>query len=163
LELGDQRTRLSVFQRKDGRTFPVAVLPQVITTAADDRVVFALLVDLGEVQTAKPLGAAHGSLSAELAGIASRLQAMSYRATVTDVGVDRIDQEILDQLSDRERDVLANFMAGSRVAAIADDLFIATNTVRNHLKSIYRKLDVSSQRELIELVRSRSNGSTNLI
>ena len=156
---GDQRTRLSVFQRKNGRTFPVAVLPQLLTTAEGERVVFALLMDLGEVQTARPMGAAPGSLAAELAGVASRLQAMSYTATVADTTVARMDQRMLDELSDRERDVLARLMAGSRVASIANELFISANTVRNHLKAIYRKLDVASQSELIELVRNGANGS----
>ena len=50
--------------------------------------------------------------------------------------------------------MLARLMAGSRVGIIAEELFIAPNTVRNHLKAIYRKVDVSSQSELIELVRS---------
>ena len=150
---GDQRTRLSVFQRKDGRTFPVAVLPQLITTEDGERAVFALLVDLGEVQTARPLGADSGSLAAELAGIASRLNAMSYTATVTDTTVARVDQKLLDELSEREREVLARLVAGSRVPVISEELFISANTVRNHLKAIYRKLDVASQSELIELVR----------
>ena len=77
---------------------------------------------------------------------------MSYTATVADTTVARMDPRILDELSDRERDVLARLMAGSRVASIASELFISANTVRNHLKAIYRKLDVASQSELIELV-----------
>jgi DNA-binding CsgD family transcriptional regulator len=50
--------------------------------------------------------------------------------------------------------VLALLMSGARVPAIAKQLFISPNTVRNHLKAIYRKVDVSSQSDLVEWVRS---------
>ncbi len=60
---------------------------------------------------------------------------------------------LLSELSEREREVLTHLMEGSRVATIAQQLFISPSTVRNHLKAIYRKVDVSSQNALIELVR----------
>jgi DNA-binding CsgD family transcriptional regulator len=85
---------------------------------------------------------------------------MPFRATITDTAVARMDQALLDDLTDRERDVLAKLIAGSRVAGIAEELFISANTVRNHLKSIYRKLDASSQSEMIELIRTGGNGSS---
>jgi DNA-binding CsgD family transcriptional regulator len=64
-----------------------------------------------------------------------------------------VDHPVLAELSNREREILEHLMSGSRVPAIAQQLFISPNTVRNHLKAIYRKVDVSSQSELIELVR----------
>jgi PAS domain S-box-containing protein len=151
---GDQRTRLSAFQRRDGRTFPVAVSPQVLETEDGERAVLALLVDLGEVHTARPMGAGEGGLAAELAQVAMKLQSMTFTASVGEMALAPVDHPLLKELSERERDVLARLMAGSRVATIAEELFIAPNTVRNHLKAIYRKVDVSSQSELIELVRS---------
>jgi DNA-binding CsgD family transcriptional regulator len=57
-------------------------------------------------------------------------------------------------LSQREREVLTHLVVGSRVATIAELLFISPNTVRNHLKAIYRKVGVSSQRALIEVVKA---------
>jgi DNA-binding NarL/FixJ family response regulator len=42
--------------------------------------------------------------------------------------------------------------SGRRVKDIARDLIISTHTVRNHLKAIYRKLNVRSQFELIGMV-----------
>lgn len=47
-----------------------------------------------------------------------------------------------------------HLVAGERVPTIAGKLFISPHTVRNHLKSIYSKLQVHSQSELIVLVRS---------
>ena len=71
-----------------------------------------------------------------------------------------MDHPLLQELSQREREVLAHLVAGSRVPTIADKLFISPNTVRNHLKAIYRKLDVSSQTELIERVRGLEDGAS---
>ena len=150
---GDQRTRLSAFQRRDGRTFPVAVSPQNVDTVDGEPVVLALLVDLGEVQTARPMGAQQGSLAAELTSVAMKLQSMSFSAQIFPSPIAPVDHPLLSELSEREREVLAQLMAGSRVATIAEQLFISPSTVRNHLKAIYRKVDVSSQNALIERVR----------
>jgi DNA-binding NarL/FixJ family response regulator len=58
----------------------------------------------------------------------------------------------LESLSPREREVLDALLAHRRPPQIAQDLFISAHTVRNHLKSIYAKLGVHSQGELLELV-----------
>ena len=55
----------------------------------------------------------------------------------------------LETLSPRERDVLRVFLEGADVPAVAGNLNISQHTVRNHLKSIFRKLGVHSQRELL--------------
>ena len=60
----------------------------------------------------------------------------------------------LSMLSPREREVLWLLLEGSRVPAIARTLHISPHTVRNHLQSVFRKLEVGSQTELIEKLRS---------
>ena len=60
-------------------------------------------------------------------------------------------------LSRREIDVFDLLVDGFRVPTIADKLCISTHTVRNHLKSMYRKLGVHSQSELIALVRANES------
>ena len=55
----------------------------------------------------------------------------------------------LERLSTRERDVMLLVSRGVRVKDIADQLHISTHTVRNHLKAIFRKLDIHSQAELV--------------
>lgn len=152
---GDQRTRLSAFRRKDGRTFPIAVTPHLAERiGTEEPAVLSLLFDLGEVQAARPLGAPRGSLAAELAVVATKLQSLAFAAAMAEEAAVPLDHPRLRSLSKREREVLARLVGGSRVSRIASDLFISPNTVRNHLKSIYRKLDVSSQSELIDWVRS---------
>ena len=57
------------------------------------------------------------------------------------------------ELSSRELDVLTRLLAGYRVPAIAKVLFVSQSTVRNHLSAIFRKLNVESQQEVIDLLR----------
>ncbi len=60
------------------------------------------------------------------------------------------DQRALDAsaLTAREADVLAELQRQRSNAQIASDLHISVETVRTHARSIYRKLGVSSRREL---------------
>ncbi len=55
----------------------------------------------------------------------------------------------LATLSPREREVAQLIVDGRRVKQIGELLFISPHTVRNHLKSIFQKLDVHSQDELV--------------
>jgi len=150
---GDSRTRLSALKRKDGRTIPVVVAPQSIEdTPRGEPVVISVVVDLADVHTARPMGARAGSLAAELAGVASRLQSISFSASLSDrMGVS-VDAPALRELSAREKEILVLLVQNLRVPAIAERLYISQSTVRNHLKAIYRKLGVSSQRGLIDWV-----------
>jgi DNA-binding CsgD family transcriptional regulator len=54
-------------------------------------------------------------------------------------------------LSPREKDVLELMLRGYGTDTSAERLTIAVETVRRHRKSIYRKLDVSSQTDLFSL------------
>ncbi len=54
------------------------------------------------------------------------------------------------RLTSRERDVLELFLAGFGVASIAQRLFVSPHTVRSHMKRLFAKFGVSSQRELRE-------------
>jgi DNA-binding NarL/FixJ family response regulator len=59
----------------------------------------------------------------------------------------------LSSLSRREWEIVSLFMEGNRVPNIARTLCISPHTVRNHLQSVYRKLEVGSQAELIEKLK----------
>lgn len=60
--------------------------------------------------------------------------------------------DIVEQLSQREKEVTELLLHGNTVSAIARKLFISENTVRGHTKNIYRKLGVHSKQELIDLI-----------
>ena len=57
-------------------------------------------------------------------------------------------------LTKREAEVLEQLAAGHNSRFIASALLISDNTVRTHMRSIYRKLGVSTQSELVVLVAS---------
>jgi len=61
----------------------------------------------------------------------------------------------LSQLSSRELEIVTRLMTGDRVPAIAKQLFLSEGTIRNHLSSVFGKLGVGTQQELIELLRQR--------
>jgi predicted ATPase/DNA-binding CsgD family transcriptional regulator len=54
-----------------------------------------------------------------------------------------------DDLTPREREVLALLVAGKSNAAIAEELFIIPRTVTTHLSRLYTKLEVSTRTEAI--------------
>jgi len=56
----------------------------------------------------------------------------------------------LHALTRREWEILRLLRANQRVAVIARSLHISSSTVRNHLKSIFQKMGVHSQMELLE-------------
>ena len=56
------------------------------------------------------------------------------------------------ELSPRETETLSYLGRGHGIVFIAKTLVISESTVRTHVKSIYRKLDVSSREELLELI-----------
>lgn len=59
-------------------------------------------------------------------------------------------------LTDREREVLGMLARGHNGYHIRDELTLSYNTVKTHVKRVYRKLDVHSQQELIDLVDARA-------
>jgi len=155
---GDFRTRLSVLRRQDGRTYPVIVIPRTLKDDAGEiEATFALVVDLGEVQTAKRVGADPSDFGGTLQRIALELQGLSLSASRDGGGAIRLDHPDLRELSTREREVLVELLNGSRVSAVAKKLFISPHTVRNHLKAIFRKVGVANQGELIERIRELSD------
>ncbi|WP_169925374.1 LuxR C-terminal-related transcriptional regulator [Sanguibacter antarcticus] len=54
------------------------------------------------------------------------------------------------QLSDRERQVLESLSRSSSLAGVARSLYLSSNTVKTHLRSIYRKLGTHSSVETVE-------------
>ncbi|MBS1607284.1 MAG: response regulator transcription factor [Bacteroidetes bacterium] len=53
-------------------------------------------------------------------------------------------------LSDREKEILELMIEGHKYKPIADKLFISYETVRTHVKHIYKKLHVASRSEAIQ-------------
>lgn len=155
---GDLRARLIVMRRSDSTTFPALVIPQRFLDE-DDTVIgsFSIIVDLGTVQTAKRIGVreAEAPLVEALEEIAEGLRRINKPPTFSALPVPLpLQHPELAEVSPRESEVLELLVHGDRVPAIAEQLFISEHTVRNHLKSMFRKTGTSSQSELIQFVRN---------
>jgi DNA-binding NarL/FixJ family response regulator len=99
-------------------------------------------------------GAAHGE--AALSGaVARRLLEEVRNGNGRGAGV---PDEIVSLLSAREVEVLLLLDEHLGTEEIARRLFISEHTVRSHVKSLLRKLGVSSRREALERLNRRSNG-----
>lgn len=55
----------------------------------------------------------------------------------------------MDKLTERERDLLSLMARGKHYKEAADQLGISTDTVRSHIRRIYRKLQVHSRTEAV--------------
>jgi len=79
----------------------------------------------------------------------------NYRKTEQSVLEWRRDSP-LNQLSSRERQVLALLGQGYRPRSIAEKLGVSPDTVRNHLKAMFKKTGTHSQEQLTAMLRSSS-------
>lgn len=61
----------------------------------------------------------------------------------------------LSRLTTRELEIMNRLLGGDRVPSIAKALFLSQSTIRNHLASVFGKLGVSSQQELVDMFRTQ--------
>jgi DNA-binding CsgD family transcriptional regulator len=101
--------------------------------------------------------------AARAAELERRMRRIAAEVQAADV-LDTPDRDLslrdvprLAELSERQVEILARLMGGQRVPAIARHMYLAPSTVRNHLSTVFRKLGVHSQADLIDLVRSSTN------
>jgi LuxR family maltose regulon positive regulatory protein len=79
------------------------------------------------------------------------------RAAAETMSRPRLDQhELVEPLTDRELAVLRLLPSRLTIREIADELYVSMNTVKFHLRVIYRKLGVNSRAEAAELARRTS-------
>jgi len=70
------------------------------------------------------------------------------------------DQSCLEQvytqykISSREQEVIAQVSKGRTNSEIADDLYISLSTVKMHINSIYRKLNIKNRVQLSNFIRN---------
>ncbi|MEU1345441.1 LuxR C-terminal-related transcriptional regulator [Streptomyces sp. NPDC005827] len=62
---------------------------------------------------------------------------------------------LVEELSGREREVLSRLAQMMSTQEIAADLYVSVNTVKTHLKSVYRKLGVGRRGDAVRRARER--------
>ena len=67
-------------------------------------------------------------------------------------------QPRLQSLTDREKEIALLASQGFSNASIASDLVVSEHTVKQHLKGVFRKLEIRSRSELAWLLRGHSMG-----
>lgn len=83
--------------------------------------------------------------------LASRGMHVLPRSAAAGGGAESLGLQGADLLTPREADVLGLLQEGSTNAQIATALSIGLETVRTHARNIYRKLGISSRRDLSKL------------
>lgn len=91
-----------------------------------------------------------GKLAANLRRIGLELEQLVMSADLLSLPLSPDMYPQLRTLSSREWEILRPLMKGRRVQPIAQTLCISPHTVRSHLQSIFQKVGVHSQAELIE-------------
>jgi LuxR family maltose regulon positive regulatory protein len=77
----------------------------------------------------------------------------SFSPEVTSRLTETSSSALTEPLSGQELRVLRLLVAGLSNADIAQELVVSTNTIKTHVKSIYRKLSINSREEARELAR----------
>jgi len=117
---------------------------------------------LGFVMTAETKSSSGDARVGELERHLWRIALEVQAAGVVD-GIQRIPDVSqipgLDELSPRQWDIVTRLLRGERVPDIARATFVSQSTVRNQLGTVYRKLGVHSQTELLSLLRGEQGQS----
>ena len=79
----------------------------------------------------------------------SPMSAQIARMVVNTFPARHSDQQLMNALSKREKELLELLAAGYRYKDIADRLFLSIETVRSYIRDIYSKLHVHSRTEAI--------------
>ena len=64
-----------------------------------------------------------------------------------------LDNGLVEQVTEREKTVLRYLATMLSNAEIAEEMFLSPNTVKVHLRHVYRKLDVTSRRAAVRRAR----------
>ncbi len=161
-------------RRKDGTTVLVSIHSRVVFDKSGEPsyyegAMFETSQQDKPDQAPLPLGQGNGSnggpdtrlrkqvtkLESALHRIAGELALLGMDQSIQ---VEQLSPEELDgfkALTRRETEVLRALVSGDRVRTIAKNFNLAPNTVRNHLKSIFVKLGVRSQTDLVEKLKKR--------
>lgn len=157
--LGDTSAYFTNFATANGTAEPACVVPRLVREGRNSEsanlhpMLVEVVLPLRDLETVD-----------ELRDVAAHEERRSPRSDDRRSGFSRENGprftalNHFDELTHREIQVVDGITAGLDIPRLAKQLEISPNTVRNHLKSIFRKLRVRSQTELLSrlITRTRS-------
>ncbi len=142
------------------------ILPEMLAVSPRTKVLMVTAVDSDDVlANAIEAGAAgvitKGKRAASL--VSAVRAAANDEAVITPDVLRRLlprlgqrGQRVSDGLTSREREVLGLLVAGKSTAELAEALFVAPATARNHIQSIMNKLGAHSRLEAVAIANERT-------
>jgi DNA-binding NarL/FixJ family response regulator len=137
---GDGITLGPIIKRINPESFSILVVPQShwATTEAARTLGYSLAISAANVAT---------ELGTVLENIASQVKVPDSRELIS-------ARQRLERLSEREREILVDISQGKRNYEIATFRHISEGTIKSHLSSIYRKLEVRNRVEAISMMNN---------
>lgn len=152
LDEGDVALLHLRLRHANGSWVPTHTLAMRMSKEAPPRIAFALIPAPPQEEPAVTDRVTE--LEHSLRRIAGELEAAGFLGEVDRLpSLDDFPQ--LASLSNRQWQILARLLRGTRVPAIANELHLSKRTVRNYLSEMFTVFDVHSQSELISLLASR--------
>lgn len=127
----------------------------VMLTASEDDSVLLLAIDAGccgFLTKTQPLDEVLAAVRSAAAGESVVSPALLARLLAR---LGRTTGSAPDELTTREQEVLEVMSKGGSNQAIADELFVSRDTIRNHVASILRKLGAHSKLEAVSIAVQR--------
>jgi len=128
-----------------------------------------IVVKVGAVTMGSRLGVAilsdtdrdnGGATDASITGLAGEIRALDLVDAMTYLPTGAVVRDPSVKLTEREWEIVARLLRGDRVPTIAEALYLAPSTVRNHLVAVFRKVGVNSQQQLISHFRGKPGESS---
>jgi two-component system, NarL family, response regulator LiaR len=115
-----------------------------------------LTKDVSDEAICRAIRGVHAGEAAISRRLSRRLVERMQELPQSGIGV----RPVRSRLTPREWEVLDLLCVGKTTAQVAEQLVLSTDTVRSHIRSVLRKLDVHSQEEAIELAAGLRYGAS---
>ncbi|MEY2462845.1 MAG: hypothetical protein QOH64_983 [Acidimicrobiaceae bacterium] len=147
----DESARALVrLRHQDGTWRVIQAAPAVLDGDGTRPVAFTLAAE-EEPDASEP--GVLGDIPGLLRRIADQIEAANLLAPLAETA-DALGVASTTDLTPRQWEIVSRLVRGQRVAAIAAEIYLSPNTVRNHLSAIFAKVGVHSQTELLALYRN---------
>jgi PAS domain S-box-containing protein len=151
------------FRHADGRWIPLRLFLAPMGTGTTARLTFVLVPDSPtDDDSDRADGLRLEEVEQRLRRIALEIAALGLTEGLAP-GMPPEVAQALGKLSPKRQEIVARLQAGERVPTISEGMFLSQSTIRNHLSATFRHFGVTSQEELIRLLRGGSSSSGQVV